>query len=207
MSEALLSSLKVFPVRAPREKAAGEDPDTIRQAIRDEAYTNGFEKGYAQAEADLAERQDKTESALADLLGKVDMLAASIETEHHQALRRILIDVLPALAEQQALDEIAEIIKEAGSVGLAGTITVQANAKMRAALESKVTDQALRGRLSFQEVPQQADYVIDLAWENGGAQIDTTVVIEKCLGVLNADTSGPEIVNNAGKQVGDEHGS
>ncbi len=207
MTEALLTSLKVFPVRAPKEKPAGEDPEAMRQAIRDEAYRNGFEKGYAEAEADLSARQDNTERALADLVGKVDMLAASIEIGHYQAVRRILIDILPTLAEKQAIDEITEIIRDAASGGLSGQINVQANTMMREALENRIADEALRERLLFQEKPQQEDYVVNLSWENGGAKIDTSVALEKCLEVLEANITGLEIVNNAGKQVDDEHGN
>ncbi|WP_306252767.1 hypothetical protein [Parvularcula sp. IMCC14364] len=201
MSEALLASLKVFPAQSRKEDPAGEDIEAIRFSIQEKAYKDGYEKGYAQAELDLSDHQGKTQQALADLVGKVDTLAAHIEASHYQALQRILREVLPALAKEQMADEIAAIIRQTAAAGMAGKISVQAAPDFVTELESKLGDGGLRDRLDFKASPDCAAFAVDLAWENGGAQIETENVLAKCLAILDQGAA-----ENTGKQEDHEHG-
>ncbi len=159
--------------RSPQMSEAGEP----------NAYEAGFTAGKNQTERMYKETITMMENVLSALKNDISAMTRDIEASHNRAIVQSLRALLPDLAEQTLITEMARIIKEANQTALEGQISVRIHPENRGL--SQYFDTAEHADISILYDEKQSLTGLAFIWQGGGVDLDPIQVSEACLSLLD----------------------
>ncbi len=182
MEQTLRDSLSVFPV--PGRELGSAEVEAIEDAMRAEAYQEGYAAGRQEAEEAISAKESQIEKTCTQMIEQIDTVSSAIERSHRHAITEILKAVLPALARSRAADEIVNIIEQTAKGQLVGTTKIKSGIEFAEELAPRLENIDTTQNLALVREEEREGFSVDLIWEGGQAEIDLQDTVDQCLAAL-----------------------
>lgn len=177
------------------------DPATL-ETERRKAYQEGYAAG-------LAERDAAIDAALTEAVGHASRLAAEIgevrdrvTADADRFVRAVLRAVLPSVADRAAGLELASAITDTiRAARPRHDVAITLHPAVANAIERRLDTQDVPAGVTIARDPGLGPREAYLAWEGGGAEIDFSQPLQRCLAVLDGAPMVEVETTGAGGEV------